>query len=1302
LGTHKTPLASRKSLNLCRLVRDFIIMFLSKKLLLMLALAAGQSTLHGADSIGWKYDGIGDDTLDPSEVAGVAPYAQAYWNNHGPVQPDPSEGVDQGVGEVPFELLDSAGLPSGVSVTAWTLSAVNSWAMQYESPTSDEKLMDSFSNREPSITFSGIPADYISNGYSVIVYYGNNEGPSTSLLSITGSEDDLVSRNIQTGDKDGAGFQAVGYLQETGALEAPTNYTVFTGLDDPSFTVSLTGANNNGIHAIQIVKENGAPTEPTNPDPEDAPYYYFRSVGTTLSWKESKRATEYRVYLWKEDEDEPDEATAVVGTNSYTPASPLEPDAVYLWKVIASNGGGDTPSGTWSFTTGDGGLPTAPESPFPDDGETLVPLSYEFAWDPSYNADRYEVYLWETSGTQPTEPTWSGTVYYFQPNSSFRPNTSYSWQVVALNDDDQTPGPVWSFTTAPPSSIGWNYDGPYADDALDPNQIAGVAPYAQKNWNNHAGSGQGAGSVPFALINSDGEDSGASVTAWTVNANSWHMGYGTADPNEMLMNSFNDKNASITFSNIPAEYLASGYSVVVYYSQNEGPATSVLTVTGNLDDVRSRTITTGNAAAGYGAIGFFEGTDDNASVPTNYTVFTGLDDSAFTVALTNNNNNGICAIQIVQEYGPPAAVYNPTPADNAEELALSTSLSWQPALRAASYEVYLWKDGESQPTSPTAVLTSTSYDPEGNLDPSTLYLWQVVAINELGTNPGPVWSFTTGLDVAPAQVVGPTPADNATGVLPSTSFSWSPAARAAGYELYLWKTSESAPETPTAVLSTPGYTPTATLDGETSYSWRVDSTNGAGSTTGTVWQFTTGELPEAPTGPVPADLASDVVRQLPKLDWSDSPSATSYRVYLWPSSEAAPTTPFATTSSSELALPVLLDADTTYSWRVDPVNEYGIGEGTTWTFTTSSAVSNQRSIGWNYDAGATWIPNYDRLEPSEVAGIPGFAQAYWNNHTGTTGGGQGVAEESTLPFELLDNEGNPSGAAVTAWTVTVANSYWTEYTGTDPNGKLMNAFNDKDPSLTFSGIPADYLEEGYTVIVYLGDNEVGSSNSLLTISGSIDDVRSREIRMGGPTSTWAAAGYVEATDDSDVTATGPRTNYSVFTDLNDPEFTVALTAIGAANNHGITAIQIIKGVIEQPSGSPFEDWAAAAGLVDGDAAFDADPDGDGIDNGLEFLLGGQPNPNLPGSNSLELLPVVEASGENLVFTFTRVRAADSIEAIVEFSTTLDGDWTEATDLNATIQTTPGEDSDTVTVTIPKGSADKLFARLRAVDPSPAP
>jgi len=134
-------------------------------------------------------------------------------------------------------------------------------------------------------------------------------------------------------------------------------------------------------------------------------------------------------------------------------------------------------------------------------------------------------------------------------------------------------------------------------------------------------------------------------------------------------------------------------------------------------------------------------------------------------------------------------------------------------------------------------------------------------------------------------------------------------------------------------------------------------------------------------------------------------------------------------------------------------------------------------------------------------------------------------------------------------------------------------------------------------------------------------------------------------------------------------------------------------------GSAFDTWAGTGGkgLTGAAAAFDADPDLDGISNGIEFVIGGEPNPANPGSNSAALLPTAVASGNNLVFTFTRTHEAAYLNPVVEFDADLQGAWTTVTSGNATIAVTPGTTADTVTVTIPKGANQKLFARLKVVN-----
>jgi hypothetical protein len=308
-----------------------------------------------------------------------------------------------------------------------------------------------------------------------------------------------------------------------------------------------------------------------------------------------------------------------------------------------------------------GMLSSAPPVPtVPQNGAIEVNQRQFLKWDYAGTAT-FDVYLWPQSSTKPGTPTMSGLTQKFYNPGLLLPGTSYQWTVVAHHADGTSESEGVSFTTSNASqvikSIGWNYyngtAGNTTSSMVGSAELAGIPQFAQTNWNNHAGSGQGVGSVPFALKDSDGSPSGVQLTTWSLSTgNSWNNGYNGSDPNGKLMNSFNDKQPSLTFSGIPADYQSNGYSVVVYYGNNEGPSNSVLTLHGGQDDLRTRNIRTGNvASSAYQSVAFVEGKDDT-TIPTNYTIFTGLDDAAFTVSLTNDNNNGICAIQIVK-WTPP-------------------------------------------------------------------------------------------------------------------------------------------------------------------------------------------------------------------------------------------------------------------------------------------------------------------------------------------------------------------------------------------------------------------------------------------------------------------------------------------------------------------------------------------------------------------------------------------------------------------------------------------------------------------------
>jgi hypothetical protein len=132
--------------------------------------------------------------------------------------------------------------------------------------------------------------------------------------------------------------------------------------------------------------------------------------------------------------------------------------------------------------------------------------------------------------------------------------------------------------------------------------------------------------------------------------------------------------------------------------------------------------------------------------------------------------------------------------------------------------------------------------------------------------------------------------------------------------------------------------------------------------------------------------------------------------------------------------------------------------------------------------------------------------------------------------------------------------------------------------------------------------------------------------------------------------------------------------------------------------TPYDAWA-------GGAVFNDDANGDGVSNGLAFLLGAAS----PSEDASGLVPVVTRSGGNLVLTFNCLNAANRGNAVLSVQQSSDlgvaDPWTAAVVPEATggpvngvsFAVTPGNPLNGVVATIQASQAasGRLFGRLKA-------
>jgi hypothetical protein len=184
---------------------------------------------------------------------------------------------------------------------------------------------------------------------------------------------------------------------------------------------------------------------------------------------------------------------------------------------------------------------------------------------------------------------------------------------------------------------------------------------------------------------------------------------------------------------------------------------------------------------------------------------------------------------------PPTAASSPFPADGEVNVGVDAKLNWSAGIGSDSHNVFFGTDSPPPLQGPQG---GTGFDP-GALAYATTYYWRIDEENEAGVTTGAEWSFTTLAGPAlPGPASDPGPADGAAGVNVDVNLSWTAGAGAASHDVYFG--TNPAPDAGEfqGNQATAGFDPGA-LAGGTTYYWRIDEVNGGGTTTGTVWSFTT-------------------------------------------------------------------------------------------------------------------------------------------------------------------------------------------------------------------------------------------------------------------------------------------------------------------------------------------------------------------------------------------------------------------------------------------------------------------------------
>lgn len=276
----------------------------------------------------------------------------------------------------------------------------------------------------------------------------------------------------------------------------------------------------------------------------------------------------------------------------------------------------------------------------------------------------------------------------------------------------------------------------------------------------------------------------------------------------------------------------------------------------------------------------------------------------------------------------------------------------------------------------------------------------------------------------PDQVTLFNPSDEATDIPITQDLTWSPPSGATSYDVYFGY--DMPPITLTFQANTSGtsYDP-GILNYNTTYYWRIDSKNSAGTTTGVLWSFTT-QAPPPPaqvTSPNPSNGTANIPITTP-LIWATASGATSYDVYF---DDFSPPTTFRANVSVTSYNPSITYSET-YYWQIDSKNTGGTTTGNIWNFQTEAEpiVPPDQVTSPDPTNGATDIPITQQLGWASAIGATSY-DVYFDDFSPPTTFKANVSSTSYNPGSLdysetyywqIDSKNNDGTTTGNVWSFT--------------------------------------------------------------------------------------------------------------------------------------------------------------------------------------------------------------------------------------------------------------------------------------------